>query len=80
MHQFYSLSDDMEGVNPLKVEKKLELASYFFTVNLISKKNREICHRMRKPSGLKVRLYASRLIALNNYLDLFPGETLSEKN
>ena len=35
--------------------------------------------RMRKPSGLKLRRYVARLIDLNEYLALFPGDALSEK-
>ena len=35
---------------------------------------------MSNPSGLKVRLYADRLIDINEYLIFFPGAILSEKN
>ena len=37
-------------------------------------------HRgMEKPRCLKVRRYTARLIDLNEYLDLLPGATLSDK-
>ena len=34
---------------------------------------------MSKSRGFKVRCYTARLIDLNEYLALFPGDTLSEK-
>ena len=34
---------------------------------------------MRKSRGLKVIHYAARLVDFNEYLDFFPGDTLSEK-
>ena len=34
---------------------------------------------MKKTQSLKVRRYAARLIDLNEYLDSFLGETLSDK-
>ena len=36
-------------------------------------------HCMENPRGLKVRRYAVRLIYLNEYVDFFPGATMSEK-
>ena len=39
-----------------------------------------MCRGMRKPPGLKVRLYAARLIYLNNYLAVLPGAKISENN
>ena len=43
------------------------------------KKNRVMICGMRKPRGLKVRFYAACLIDLNDYLDLFHGENLTDK-
>ena len=34
---------------------------------------------MRKPRGLKVRLYVAHLLDLNDYLDSLPGSTLFDK-
>ena len=38
-----------------------------------------MCRGMRNPHGLNVRQYTSCLIDLNKYLDLFPGEKLTDK-
>ena len=35
--------------------------------------------RMRSPRSLKVSFYAAQLIGLNEYLDVFPGEKMSDK-
>ena len=48
---------------------------FFVPVNFLSKQNCTTRHGMRKPCGLKVRRYAARLIALNEYLDYFPGQS-----
>ena len=70
----------MEGTNPLMVETIiLGLTLYFSPVNFLSKQKGVMRRRTRKPRGLKVRLYAARLININDYLDSFPGATLSEK-
>ena len=53
LRQFYSLSADVEGANPLNVEDiLLELALYVFPVNSLSKQKRVVRCRMRKPRGL----------------------------
>ena len=36
-----------------------------------------MCRGTRKPRGLKVRLYAARLIEINEYLDALPGAKAS---
>ena len=38
-----------------------------------------MCRCMKKPHSLKVRQYAARLIDLNEYLDSFPGATMTDK-
>ena len=38
-----------------------------------------MCRGMKKPCGIKVRCYVTRLNNLNMYLALFPGATLSDK-
>ena len=38
-----------------------------------------MCHRIRKPHGLKVRCYVARLIDLNEYLPSFPGSSPTHK-
>ena len=74
LHQFDSMSTDVEGTNPLTVETIiLELCVYFFPVNLISKQKCAMRCVMRKPCVLKVRQYADHFIDLNEYLALFPG-------
>ena len=50
-----------------------------FPVNALSKQKREMCHGMRNPRGLKVRCYASCVIDINEYLDVFPGDNSSQK-
>ena len=51
----------------------LGLVTYFFPVNDLQNKNLAMCHENSKPCGLKVRRYASCLIELIKYLDVFPG-------
>ena len=81
LRQFDSLSDDVEGVNPLNVENIiLGLVLYFSPVNSLSNQKRTMCRGMINPRGFKCRRYAARLIYLNEYFDLFPGETTAEKN
>ena len=76
LRQFDSLSDDVEITNPLTAEAIiLVLGVYFPPVNYLSKKKRAMRCGMRKPRGLKVRLYAARLIDLNEYLDFSLGKT-----
>ena len=66
--------------NPITVETIiLQLVSYFFPVNFLSKQKRAMRRGMRKPRSLKVGRYAVRLIELNEYLDFFPAGTLYEK-
>ena len=48
-------------------------------MNFLLKKERSMRHGIRKPRGLKVRRYADLLIGLKEYLDSFPGATMSEK-
>ena len=50
-----------------------------FPVNALSKKKRAMYRRMRKPHGLKVRLYMTCLIDLSGYLPSFPGSTPTHK-
>ena len=77
LHQFDLLSADVEGTNPLTTKNIiLGLASYFFPVNSLSKKNRAMRHGTRNPRGLKVIQYSARLIDLNEYLASLPGATL----
>ena len=57
----------------------LGLCTYFFPVNALPKQNRVMRHRMRKPRGLQVIRYAAHLVDLNDYLDVFPGENISDK-
>ena len=71
LHQFDLMSADMEGTNPLTVEKHLRLTSYFFPVNCLSKKKRAMRLRMSKPHGLKIRRYVNRLVGFNEYFDSF---------
>ena len=80
LRQFESLSDDMESMEILTEEYIIKgLALYFSPVNLLSKQKRAMRRGMEKPRYLKVRRYAAQLIDLNEYLDLFPGDKLSEK-
>ena len=70
----------MEGTSPLTVETIiLGFDFYFPPVHFISKKNSVMRLRTRKPRGLKVRLFAARLIDINEYLNFFLGATLSGK-
>ena len=53
LRQFDALSDDVESGTPLIVEAViLGLGSYFFPVNFLPKKNREMQREMRKPHRL----------------------------
>ena len=66
LRQFDSLSSDVQGANPLTLETiVLGLDSYFFPVDFLSKKKRAMRRVMRKPCGLKVGIYADRLIDIN---------------
>ena len=58
----------------------LVLGTYFFPVNVLSKKKRVMSHRMRKIRGLKVTRYTACLIYLNEYLAVLPGAKISLKN
>ena len=50
LHQFDSMSTDVEGTNPLTVETIiLGLGVYLFPVNSLLKKNHRMCRGMRKP-------------------------------
>ena len=47
-------------------------------MNALSKQKRAIRRMMRKPRSLKLRGYAARLIELNEYFTVFPGENISD--
>ena len=56
LHQFDSISSDMEGTNHLTVETILSMfVVYFFPVILLSKKKHVMHHGMKKPHIFKVR-------------------------
>ena len=57
----------------------LGLVTYFLPVNALPKKNRAMRRGMRKLCGIKVRRYAARLVDLNEYLNVFPREKISDK-
>ena len=50
----------------------------FFLVNSLSKQNRAMRRCMKKPHSLKLRQYDVCLFDLNEYLDSFPGATMSD--
>ena len=54
----------------------LDLGTYIFPFNEVSKNKKQklMPCGMRKPRKLKVRRYADRMININEYLDIFPGE------
>ena len=51
----------------------LGLSTYFFPVNVLSKKKHAMHLSMRNPNGLKVIRCAACLIGINKYLAVFPG-------
>ena len=51
----------------------------FFSINSLSKQKREIRRCMKNLCSLKLRLYAERLIDLNEYLASFPGDIMAKK-
>ena len=80
LHNFDSLSANLESTEPLTVKYIIKgLALNFLPENFLSKQNCAMRRGMRKPRGLKVKLYNARFIHLNKYLDLFREATLSEK-
>ena len=80
LRQFDTLSSNIESSTPLTLEAIiLGLGTYFFSVNVLPKKKREMRHGMRRPHGVKVRCYADHLIDHDKYLALFPGATLTVK-
>ena len=73
------LSADFESSTPLTLEALFWYWARTFTVNALSKQNCTMRRGMRKPHGLKVRLYVHRLIDFNDYLPSFPGSTPTQK-
>ena len=55
------------------------LAWYFFAVDLLPKQNHAMRRCMKKTRSLKVRLFAARLIYLNDYLASFTGVNMTDK-
>ena len=81
LHQIDSFYTGVEITEPLTTELTIKgLPLYFPTVNFLPKQKRAMLHGTSKQHCLKVRCYAARLIELNEYLDLFHGAKLSEKN
>ena len=81
LHQFDLLYVDVENKNSsLDVDYLLNgLAWYFLPVNSLSKKKRAMHCCMKRLCSLNVKLYAARLIDLNDYLDSFPGATMTDQ-
>ena len=79
LRQFDTLSAEVESDTQENLTSIiLGLGAYFFPVNAPSMWKRAMRRRSRKPYGLKLRLYATRLIDLNEYLAVLPGEKASD--
>ena len=79
LHQFDAFYFEAEGATPSTLEYNiLGLGTYFFSVNALSKKRRAMHRQVMKPRGLKANCRAARLIELNEYLDVLPGENISD--
>ena len=79
LHQFDSLSADVESMQTLNVVEIIKgLAHYFPPVNLLLKKS-TMRRGMKNPRALTVRRYAARLLGINDYLESFLGATLNDK-
>ena len=75
------MSDEVESSIPVNLAYIiLGFGTYFFPVNVLSKQKHDMHHRMRDPLGLKVIHYAAHLVDLNDYLAMFHGENISDKN
>ena len=73
------LSAEAEGATPVTLAYNiLALGTYYFPVNVLSKKNRAMHHGMSKLHGLKVIRHVACLVGLNGYLAVFPGAKISE--
>ena len=57
----------------------LGLGTYVPPFDALSKQKRAMRRKMRKPQGLRVRLYNACLIDINEYLATFLGEKSSDK-
>ena len=53
----------------------LDLGTYFVPINYLSKKKCAVHHGMRNPCMLKVRRYISCMVELDEYLDIFLGQS-----
>ena len=79
LRQFDSFSTDVEITKTLNMDYIIRgLSQYFFPVNSLSKQKCAIRLGMKKPPSLTVILYVARLIDLNEYLESFPGATLTD--
>ena len=80
LHKFDMLSAEVRSAIPEKSTSIIiGLGTYFPPVNALPNKNRTMRRGMRKPRSFKVRCYAARLVDLNEYLHVLPGENISEK-
>ena len=57
----------------------LGLGAQFYSINVLSKQERAMHRRMRKPRKSKVRRYAACMSEINEYTTAFHGEKVSEK-
>ena len=79
LHQLDTLS--VEVVSTTSEHSKiviLGLGTYLFPVDVLPKKKCEMLRRMRNPHELKVRLYATHMIYINECLYVFPEKNTSE--
>ena len=80
LHQFDSLSADVESTETLDVDYIIMgLAHYITPVDSLSKQKRAMRHGMKKVRSLTVRFHAARLMDLNEYLASFLGATFTDK-
>ena len=80
LFQFDLLSDYVEIANPLTAEAIFRISCILFHWIFVYKQKHKMLCRTRNPRGLKVRRYGTCLVDLNEYLALFHGAKLIEKN
>ena len=70
MHEFETLLEHIGITTNIYLNQiNLGIGMYLFTISALYKQDRMMHHGMRKPSELKIILYAAHMIKLNDYLD-----------
>ena len=78
--QLDTLSDEVGITTPEHLKSiVLGLGTYFLPGNTLSKQNHAMRREMMNTRGLKLRLYAARMIYLTKYLAALNGAKASEK-